>query len=178
MLSSLGLARATRIAEPCSREVFKDYLVRHISEVRSLYEQNRGKNVNGVWLPGVLEKKYPNAGKEWGWFWLFPLKSLAVDPRNLIVRRHHVHPASIQKAFEVPLGKAGVAKQASVHTLRHSFATHPGEGLSLPLAQKITRSIVRLRVEGLTLSSSPIDLQVACPDVLYENMPECPARHG
>ncbi|MEW6586318.1 MAG: tyrosine-type recombinase/integrase [Nitrospirota bacterium] len=53
-----------------------------------------------------------------------PRKSLSVDPITRVVRRHHVHPASVQKAFYDALGKSGVAKQASVHTLRHSFATH------------------------------------------------------
>jgi integron integrase len=105
-------------------EALKDDLIRHIAEVRSLYDQDRGQDLNGAWLPEALDKKYPNAGKEWGWFWLFPSKSLSVDPRSLSVRRHHVHPASLQKAFKVALGKAGIAKQASVHTLRHSFATH------------------------------------------------------
>jgi integron integrase len=105
-------------------QALKDDLIRHIAEVRSLYDQDRKQDLNGVWLPGALDKKYPNAGKEWGWFWLFPSKSLSVDPRSLSVRRHHVHPASLQKAFKVALGKAGIAKQASVHTLRHSFATH------------------------------------------------------
>jgi integron integrase len=105
-------------------ETLKDELIRHLAEVKSLHDQDRKENMSGVWLPGALEKKYPNAGKEWGWFWLFPSKSLAVDPRSLIVRRHHVHPASIQKAFKIALGKAGIVKQASIHTLRHSFATH------------------------------------------------------
>jgi integron integrase len=105
-------------------ETLKDDLIRHIAEVRTFYDYDRKENLNGVWLPGALEKKYPNAGREWGWFWLFPSKSLSVDPRNLAVRRHHVHPASLQKAFKVALGKAGIAKHASVHTLRHSFATH------------------------------------------------------
>jgi len=77
-----------------------------------------------VSLPDALEKKYPNAGKEWGWFWLFPSKSLSVDSRSKTVRRHHVHPSLLQKAFKVAAGKAGITKQASVHTLRHSFATH------------------------------------------------------
>ena len=105
-------------------EALKDDLIRHMAEVRSLYEHDRGENLNGVWLPGALDKKYPNAGKEWGWFWLFPSKSLSVDPRSLAVRRHHVHSATLQKAFKVALEKANIAKQASVHTLRHSFATH------------------------------------------------------
>lgn len=105
-------------------ELLKDDLIRHIAETRSLYDSDRKRDMNGVYLPGALEKKYPNAGKEWGWFWLFPSKSIFVDPRTYIVRRHHVHPASLQKAFKAASAKAGITKQASVHTLRHSFATH------------------------------------------------------
>ncbi len=105
-------------------EALKDDLIRHIAEVRSAHDQDRKEKVSGVWLPGALEKKHPNAGKEWGWFWLFPSKALSVDPRTLAVRRHHMNPASLQKAFKAAVGKAGITKQASVHTLRHSFATH------------------------------------------------------
>jgi integron integrase len=105
-------------------EVLKDDLIRHLSEIRSVYDKDRGEELNGVWLPGALEKKYPNAGKEWGWFWIFPSRSLSIDPRTNLVRRHHVHPVLLQKAFKAAVGKAGITKQASVHTLRHSFATH------------------------------------------------------
>jgi integron integrase len=105
-------------------ESLKDDLIAHLSEVRSLYDQDREKGINGVYLPGALEKKYTNAGKEWAWFWLFPSQSLSVDPRTHTVRRHHMHPASLQKAFKAAVTKSGITKQASVHTLRHSFATH------------------------------------------------------
>lgn len=105
-------------------ESLKDDLIAQISEVRSLYDLDREKGINGVYLPGALERKYPNAGKEWAWFWLFPSQSLSVDPRTHTVRRHHMHPASLQKAFKAAVAKSGITKQASVHTLRHSFATH------------------------------------------------------
>ena len=105
-------------------ESLKDELLHHMSSVREIYEQERKDNTNGVYLPGALEKKYPNAGKEWGWFWLFPARDLSIDPRSRIVRRHHPHPAALQRAFKEAVIKAGITKQASVHTLRHSFATH------------------------------------------------------
>jgi len=105
-------------------ESLKDVLQAHIASIRALHDEDRKNGVPGVALPGALERKYPKAGSEWGWFWLFPGKELSVDPRSQVVRRHHVHPVGLQKAFKSAVTAAQVTRQASVHTLRHSFATH------------------------------------------------------
>ncbi len=105
-------------------ERLKDPLIQHIATTRSIFDNDRKQNLPGVFLPGALERKYPTASTEWGWFWVFPSQSLSIDPRSLIVRRHHMHPASLQRAFREAVVQSGIFKQVSVHTLRHSFATH------------------------------------------------------
>ena len=96
----------------------------HLLKSRVFFKEDRRDNLNGVELPGALEKKYPNMGKEWPWFWVFPSAKLSVDPRGQVVRRFHLFPSTLQKAFHAAVLAAGIEKHASVHTLRHSFATH------------------------------------------------------
>jgi len=96
----------------------------HLDQIRDVFEQDREDEVPGVFLPKALERKYPEAGKEWGWFWVFPAKSLSVDPRAKIVRRHHLLPSNLQKLFKKAVRESGIVKRATIHTLRHSFATH------------------------------------------------------
>jgi hypothetical protein len=84
----------------------------------------RNPDIVGVYLPNALERKYPNAGKEWGWFWVFPAETLSIDPRSNKIRRHHVAHSSMQRGVKAAAKDAGIPKNVTVHTLRHSFATH------------------------------------------------------
>jgi integron integrase len=96
----------------------------HLVRVRKIYDADRAAGVAGVWLPDRLERKYPNAGKEWPWFWVWPERTLSRDPRSGVFRRHHVLDRTLQVAIKVGAEKAGLNKRVTPHTLRHSFATH------------------------------------------------------
>lgn len=102
----------------------KNSLKEHLEYVKSLYENDREKDIPGVFLPNALERKYPNAGKEWIWQWLFPSKVLSIDPKSRIIRRHHLHSTNLQRHIKKAAAMAGINKRVTVHTLRHSFATH------------------------------------------------------
>ncbi|MCH7228067.1 integron integrase [Haloferula sp. A504] len=106
---------AKRLMEP---------LKAHLEEVRRQYDEDRAADLDGVWLPGAYERKAPEAGKEWVWFWLFPSPKLSVDPRSHRVRRHHVHANGVQRAMKRLTERAGIDKKVTCHVLRHSFATH------------------------------------------------------
>ena len=96
----------------------------HLRLVKFQHEADLKAGTGRVALPYALERKYPNAGKEWGWQWAFPATSHFVDRLTGEQRRHHLHESVLQRAFREARLKAGVFKHAGCHTLRHSFATH------------------------------------------------------
>lgn len=75
-------------------------------------------------LPYALARKYPQASREWAWQYVFSAQYHSVDPRSGVKQRHHFDEQALQRAVKAAVRNAGVAKNASCHTLRHSFATH------------------------------------------------------
>jgi integron integrase len=93
-------------------------------QARAVWGADARAQRGGVETPHALEKKYPKVGHTWGWFWLFPSPTLSLDPRSGVERRHHLFEERLQRAIKKAAAQTSSAKPVSVHTLRHSFATH------------------------------------------------------
>jgi integron integrase len=100
----------------------------HLARVRELHKADLAAGAGCVMLPDALDRKYPNAGREWPWQWVFPATRTYVDPASGQVRRHHLHETVLQKAVREAVLAEGLSKRAGCHTLRHSFATALLEG--------------------------------------------------
>jgi integron integrase len=96
----------------------------HLARVKELHQQDLARGAGAVYLPGALHRKYPKAARQWAWQYLFPADKLSVDPRKGETRRHHVGEKNLQNAVKLAIRAAQIAKAASCHTFRHSFATH------------------------------------------------------
>jgi len=99
-------------------------LARHLEAVHVQHQRDVGRGAGWVELPGALGRKYPNAGREWGWQWVFPATRFYREPETGQRRRHHLHESVLQRAVKEAVRGARVAKPATPHTFRHSFATH------------------------------------------------------
>lgn len=153
----------------------------HLDRIRVLYDADRAAGAPPIHLPDHLERKYPNAGREWPWFWLWPAASHSTDPRSDIVRRHHVHENTLGKALKIAARRIGLAKRISAHTLRHSFATNLlASGASITQVQELlghnsvetTQVYLHCIPQFAATISSPLDNLPAAPNVV----PFPPAR--
>jgi len=96
----------------------------HLVRVHALHERDLQEGYGRVYLPHALSSKYPNADREWGWQYVFPSTRRSIDPRSGVERRHHASEDALQRAVKQAVRNANIIKPASLHTLRHSFATH------------------------------------------------------
>ena len=96
----------------------------HLEKVRRLHEKDLADGFGTVYLPHALDRKLPNAEREWKWQYVFPSSVFSVDPRSGAKRRHHAHEGSVSREITRAVKRSGIDKRATSHSFRHSFATH------------------------------------------------------
>jgi integron integrase len=138
----------------------------HLADVRQRYETAEAQGYGGVEMPMALGRKYQGAEHEWAWQYVFPARSPSVDPRSGVRRRHHLNPDAMSRQFKSAVSRAGIHKQATCHTMRHSFATHLLEaGENIRVVQQLmghrdvttTQIYTHVMQDGPYEVTSPVD---------------------
>ncbi len=111
--------RVTMIPETLRRP-----LLEHLERWRARHQTDRAAGAGWVMLPDALDRKFPGAGREWAWQWVFPATRTFIDRTSRRRHRHHFHESAVQRAVRGAIRRAGITRKASCHTFRHSFATH------------------------------------------------------
>ncbi|MHC4102641.1 MAG: integron integrase [Planctomycetota bacterium] len=118
--------------------VVKEELARHLDRVRAQHEKDLIRGAGWAELPDAVGRKYPNAGREWAWQWVFPATRTYVAAETGHRRRHHLHESVLQRAVKEAVLKAAIGKRVSCHTFRHCYATHLLEdGYDIRTVQKL-----------------------------------------
>jgi len=144
-------------------------LKEHLARVRRQHQDDLSTGYGTVYLPEALQRKYPNAEREWIWQYAFPSGRLSIDPRTGVKQRHHVDESSLQRAVRRAARRVGLHKRVTCHTFRHSFATHLLEsGYDIRTVQellghkdlKTTMIYTHVLNRGGLAVRSPLDLRV------------------
>jgi integron integrase len=114
-----GKDRVTMLPAAASRD-----LAKHLETIHDQHEADVRAGAGWVELPWALARKYPRAGREWIWQWIFPATRIYLHRETGQRRRHHLHESVLERAVKEAVRSKGIPKRATCHTFRHSFATH------------------------------------------------------
>ena len=151
-----------------------DPLRAHLAEVKAEHLHDLAHGAGAVALPDALDRKLPNASREWPWQWVFPATRHYYHPPTTSWRRHHLHETVLQRAVHHAVLASGLAKRAGCHTVRHSFATHLLEdGYDIRTVQELLvhRDAKTTKIYTHVLNRGPAGVQSPIDTLLEDPSP-------